>query len=95
MFAFLIWSVAEGFGGPYSSSSTDMGAAVMYVVVFMGLLALNYEAGPSHFSVDHLIEQRGSWWYRVAEVGHRGKPEQPARPQSRTRRWRPEPDGDE
>ena len=34
----LIWSTAEGFGGPYTSGSTDIGAAVMYVLVFAGLL---------------------------------------------------------
>ena len=33
----IIWSTAEGFGGPYSSSSTDIGAAVIYVLVFAGL----------------------------------------------------------
>jgi thiosulfate dehydrogenase [quinone] large subunit len=33
----LIWSTAEGFGGPYSSGSTDIGAAVMYVLIFAGL----------------------------------------------------------
>jgi uncharacterized membrane protein YphA (DoxX/SURF4 family) len=65
---FGIWAVAEGFGGPYSSSSTDIGAAVMYAVVALGLLALNYEAGPSRFSVDYLVEQRIPWWHRVAEV---------------------------
>jgi nitrite reductase (NO-forming) len=63
-----IWSVAEGFGGPYNSGSTDIGAAVMYAVVALGLLALNYEAGPSRFSVDYLLEQRISWWHHVAEV---------------------------
>jgi len=42
----------------------------MYTVVFLGLLALSYEGGPSRFSVDYLIEQRVSWWHRIAEVGH-------------------------
>lgn len=63
-----IWAVAEGFGGPYNSGSTDIGAAVMYAVVALGLLALNYEAGVSRFSVDYLLEQRIGWWHRVAEV---------------------------
>lgn len=69
-----IWAVAEGFGGPYNSASTDIGAAVMYAVVALGLLALNYEAGPSRFSVDYLLERRIPWWHRVAEVeGRRRK----------------------
>jgi uncharacterized membrane protein YphA (DoxX/SURF4 family) len=71
LFSVLIWATGEGFGGPYTSSSTDIGTAVIYAVVFAGLLALNYEAGPSRFSVDYLIEQRVSWWHRIAEVEHR------------------------
>lgn len=74
-----IWAVAEGFGGPYNPGSTDIGAAVMYAVVALGLLALNYEAGPSRFSVDYLLEQRIPWWHRVAEVERRQRePEQGA-----------------
>jgi uncharacterized membrane protein YphA (DoxX/SURF4 family) len=83
LFSFMIWATAEGFGGPYSASSTDIGAAVMYVVVFMGLLALNYESGPSRFSVDYLIERRVSWWYRVAEVGYRRHEPTPVSPAPR------------
>jgi uncharacterized membrane protein YphA (DoxX/SURF4 family) len=75
LFSVLIWAIAEGFGGPYTSSSTDIGTAVIYAVVFMGLLALDYETGPSRFSVDSLIEQRVSWWHRIAEIGPRSKPE--------------------
>jgi nitrite reductase (NO-forming) len=71
LFSLTIWGTAEGFGGPYGATSTDIGAAVMYAVVFLGLLALNSEAGAaSRFSVDYLIEKRVSWWHRIAEVGH-------------------------
>lgn len=34
IFSLLIWSTAEGFGGPYTAGSTDIGAAIIY-----GLLA--------------------------------------------------------
>ncbi len=64
----VIWGVAEGFGGPYNSGSTDIGTACIYALVALGLLALNREAGPSHFSVDYLLERRIGWWHRVAEV---------------------------
>jgi nitrite reductase (NO-forming) len=37
IFSFLIWSVAEGFGGPYVAGSTDIGAGIIYVLLF-GLL---------------------------------------------------------
>lgn len=74
IFSLTIWGTAEGFGGPYGASSTDIGAAVMYAVVFLGLLALNHEGGPSRFSIDYLIEQRISWWHRIAEAGNARQP---------------------
>ena len=33
----VIWSTAEGFGGPYVAGSTDIGAAIIYVLVFLAL----------------------------------------------------------
>lgn len=32
-----IWSTAEGFGGPYVAGSTDIGAAIIYALVFVAL----------------------------------------------------------
>ncbi len=37
IFSFLIWSTAEGFGGPYGAASTDVGASIVYVFVFVAL----------------------------------------------------------
>lgn len=34
---FVIWSTAEGFGGPYVAGSTDIGAAIIYIIVFAAL----------------------------------------------------------
>lgn len=64
----LIWATAEGFGGPYMKGSADIGTAIIYAVVFGGLLALSYYAGPSRYSVDYYLEKRISWWWRVAEM---------------------------
>ena len=33
----VIWTTAEGLGGPYKAGSTDIGAAIIYVLVFAGL----------------------------------------------------------
>ncbi|MHB8659589.1 MAG: hypothetical protein ACYC91_16890 [Solirubrobacteraceae bacterium] len=74
LFSLTIWGTAEGFGGPYGPDSTDIGAAVMYAVVFMGLLALNHEGGASRFSIDYLIEQRVSWWIASPRPETRPKP---------------------
>jgi nitrite reductase (NO-forming) len=75
VFSLLIWSTAEGFGGPYTSGASDIGTAIIYAVVFAGLLALSYYAGPARFSVDYYLEKKISWWWRVAEVR---RPEAPA-----------------
>lgn len=67
-FSVIIWATAEGFGGPYTTGSTDIGTAVIYAVVFLGLLALNAYAAPARYSADYWLEQRISWWWRLAEV---------------------------
>ena len=64
----LIWATAEGFGGPYTSGASDIGTAVVYAVVFAGLLALSYYAGPARYSADYYLEQKITWWWRVAEL---------------------------
>ncbi len=35
--ALVIWTTAEGLGGPYVSGSTDVGTAIIYVLVFIAL----------------------------------------------------------
>ena len=67
-FSVLIWATAEGFGGPYTSGSSDIGTAVIYAMVFLGLLALSYYAGTARYSVDYYLEKKISWWWKVAEV---------------------------
>jgi uncharacterized membrane protein YphA (DoxX/SURF4 family) len=61
-----IWSVAEGFGGPYGSGSTDIGAAVMYAVVFLALYGLDTLERRA-WTLDEKIEKRVSWWTKIAE----------------------------
>ena len=74
VFSLLIWGTAEGFDGPYTSGSSDIGTAIIYAVVFGALLAFAYYQGPSRLSVDYYLEQRISWWHWVAEVGRRNHP---------------------
>lgn len=64
----LIWATAEGFGGPYTAGTSDVGTAIIYALVFAGLLLLNDYDGPAHYSVDRYLEARWSWWWHVAEV---------------------------
>ncbi len=41
LLSLVIWSTAEGFGGPYVAGSTDIGAAIIYVLVFAALFLAN------------------------------------------------------
>lgn len=53
--AFVIWTAAEGFGGPYVAGSTDIGAAIIYVFVF-ALLYLT-QAG-QQFGIDRWLGKK-------------------------------------
>jgi uncharacterized membrane protein YphA (DoxX/SURF4 family) len=69
VFSLLIWSTAEGFGGPYTAGASDIGTAVIYALVFAALLVFSYYQGTPRFSVDYYLEKRIGWWHRIAEVG--------------------------
>ena len=61
-----IWSVAEGFGGPYGSGATDIGAAIMYVFVFAALWGLEQFSTPlTPWTLDALIAKKWSFWNKV------------------------------
>jgi nitrite reductase (NO-forming) len=70
VYSLLIWATAEGFGGPYQSGSTDVGAAIIYAFVFAALLIVD-RPGPDPYSIDAVLERRISWWSRIAEGGSR------------------------
>ncbi|HEX7369970.1 MAG TPA: multicopper oxidase domain-containing protein [Rhodanobacteraceae bacterium] len=74
LFSLLVWSTAEGFGGPYAVGATNMGAGIVYVLVFIALLVINSRSGSSPYSLDYYIEQRWPRWRRVAELGTATQP---------------------
>jgi nitrite reductase (NO-forming) len=41
LFSLLVWSTAEGFGGPYTVGATNMGSGIVYVLVFIALMVIN------------------------------------------------------
>ncbi|MCI4351949.1 MAG: DoxX family membrane protein [Thermoplasmata archaeon] len=65
----LIWAVPEGFGGPYAGGTggTDVGAGVVYAILFLALITLNASFGPSEWSLDYYIEKRWPRWAVLAE----------------------------
>lgn len=67
LFSLLVWSTAEGFGGPYTVGANNMGTAITYVLIFVALIAINTRGGRSPYSLDYFIEKRWPRWRRVAE----------------------------
>jgi nitrite reductase (NO-forming) len=78
VFSLLIWGTAEGFGGPYTSGASDIGTAIIYAVVFAGLLMLSYYGGPARYSADYYLEKKISWWWRIAETRRPAPADAPA-----------------
>jgi uncharacterized membrane protein YphA (DoxX/SURF4 family) len=67
-FSLLLWATAEGFGGPYTAGAAGIGTPIIYALVFTSLLTLSAYAGPARHSADCYLEQKISWWWKVAEV---------------------------
>src|SRR5215831_20176757 len=65
----MIWSTIEGFGGPYGpgSSSTDIGAAIMYAFIFVAIIIVERSSNYSRYSLDALIERKFNGWKHLAE----------------------------
>jgi uncharacterized membrane protein YphA (DoxX/SURF4 family) len=59
LLSFVIWSVPEGFGGPYAPGATDIGAGVIYVFGFLGLFLLS--AG-QYYGLDHVLRPKLGRW---------------------------------
>ena len=58
LFSLLIWSTAEGFGGPYTSGATNVGPALVYALVFIAAALFEHLLGPNPYSLDYYIERR-------------------------------------
>jgi nitrite reductase (NO-forming) len=64
-----IWSVPEGFGPVLVPGATDIGAAIMYALIFLVLYSLESAFDPKGWTLDSAITHRIGWWRRVAEPG--------------------------
>src|SRR5215467_16070829 len=65
----MIWSIVEGFGGPYKSgsTSTDIGAAIMYAFIFVAIIIVERSSNYSRHSLDALIERKLNGWKHIEE----------------------------
>jgi nitrite reductase (NO-forming) len=69
LYGLFVWSVAEGFGGPYMpGTTTDVGAAIIYSFLFIALLLVD----GGRLSVDSLIVRRFAAWSWVSEFRRGG-----------------------
>ena len=59
----VIWSTAEGFGGPYQAGSTDIGAAIIYALVFV---ALSLAASGLYLGIDRRLGSKLGRWAFLA-----------------------------
>jgi nitrite reductase (NO-forming) len=67
VFALFVWSIPEGFGGPYVPGATDVGAGLVYVLVFITLIVIDHTLGRSPYSMDYYLERLIPAWRHVAE----------------------------
>jgi nitrite reductase (NO-forming) len=67
LFSLLIWSTAEGFGGPYTSGATNLGPALIYALIFVAMALFERLLGPTPYSLDYYIARRFPKWGAVAE----------------------------
>jgi nitrite reductase (NO-forming) len=62
----IVWAVGEGFGGPYMSGSTDIGAGIIYTLLFLALLVFSPPAQHERLSLDRHLVRRFPLWRLVA-----------------------------
>jgi thiosulfate dehydrogenase [quinone] large subunit len=71
----VIWTTAEGFGGPYVAGSTDIGAAIIYPLVFAGLFL---SSAGLYYGVDRrLTAALGRFGYLASGGFHRAPSKAP------------------
>jgi thiosulfate dehydrogenase [quinone] large subunit len=59
LLSIVIWATAEGFGGPYVAGSTDIGSAIIYVLVFVGLFL---SSAGLYYGLDRILDPiLGRW----------------------------------
>jgi thiosulfate dehydrogenase (quinone) large subunit len=72
-YAFFLWAIPEGFGGPYKGGATDIGTGIIYVILFLALYQLDTLADESPWSLDPAIERRFPRWRALSEPSLRVK----------------------
>ncbi len=67
LFSLSVWALAEGFGGPYTAGSTDIGTGIIYAVVFAALYGLDRVVGPNTWALDYWIARYWPSWRQISD----------------------------
>ena len=86
LFGLMLWAVPNGFGGPYAAPNTDVGAGLLYAVLFLMLLQMDSVSGPARWTGDAALERRWPGWrWLGGPAFHRWLPkESPREEETRT-----------
>ncbi len=74
LFSVMLWAVPNGFGGPYAAPNTDIGAGLLYAVLFLVLLQIDSVSGPARLAADAALERRWPGWRGVGGASLRRRP---------------------
>jgi nitrite reductase (NO-forming) len=66
----VIWATAEGFGGPYTAGSTDIGSAIIYVLVFVGLFL---SSAGLYYGLDRILDPILGRWSFLGSGSDKGR----------------------
>ena len=88
LFGLMLWAIPNGFGGPYSAPNTDIGAGLLYAVLFLILLQVDSVSGPARLAADATLERRWPTWRVIGGGSHRRRLPQNTR-EERTERPQP------
>lgn len=67
IFSLLLWSVGEGFGGPYGPGVFDIGTGIIYAMVFLCFIIFSVIRPTKEFSLDSLILRHKHSWAKYCE----------------------------
>jgi uncharacterized membrane protein YphA (DoxX/SURF4 family) len=70
----VIWATAEGFGGPYASGSTDIGSAIIYALVFVGLFL---SSAGLYYGLDRFLDPILGRWSFLASGSGKARADKP------------------